>query len=119
MSIPRVLLIGVFGFLGGLAPAWSQSGLGALSGQVTDPAGASIPGAMVSANNGHGISRSATADVRGQYVLADLPAGAYTVRALAKGFAPAQRTDIVIGPGRNRTLDFPLSLASEKQSVTV
>ena len=38
--------------------------------------GASIPSAVVSANNGHGTSRSTTADVRGQYVLANLPAGA-------------------------------------------
>ena len=57
--------------------------------------------------------------MRGQYVLANLPEGAYTVRVSAKGFAPAQQTDIVVGSRANRTLDFSLSLASEKQSVTV
>src|SRR6516225_7767798 len=107
MSIPRVLLIGAFGFVVGLVPAWSQSGLGAIRGQVTDPAGASIPGAVVSANNGHGVSRSATADVRGQYVLANLPAGAYTVRVSAKGFASSQQADVEVGSGASRTLDFP------------
>ena len=50
---------------------------------------------MVSANNGNGVSRSTTADVRGQYVLANLPAGAYTVRVSSKGFAPARQRDIV------------------------
>jgi hypothetical protein len=119
MQLSRVLLIGTFGFLVGLAPAWSQSGTGSIRGQVTDPSAANIPGAVVTANNGHGISRSATADVRGQYVLANLPAGTYTVRVSAKGFAPAQRTEIVVGSGASQTLDFPLSLASEKQSVTV
>ncbi len=119
MSASRVLLIGALGFLAGLVPAWPQSGLGAIRGQVTDPAGASIPGAVVSANNGHGVSRSATADVRGQYVLPNLPSGTYAVRVSAKGFAAAQQTDIVVGSGAAQALDFSLSIASEKQSVTV
>jgi hypothetical protein len=119
MPIPRVLLIGVFGFLAGLVPGWSQSGPGNIRGQVTDPAGASIPGAAVSANNWRGISRSATADVHGQYVLAKLPAGAYTVRVSAKGFAPAERTDVTLASGTTQTLDFPLSFAPANQSVTV
>jgi hypothetical protein len=86
---------------------------------VTDPAGGSIPGAVVSANNGHGTSRSATADVRGEYVLGNLPAGAYTVRVSAKGFALAERLDVAVGSGATQTLNFPMSLASAKQSVTV
>src|SRR5262249_49561828 len=45
----------------------------------------------VSANNGSGVSRSATADVQGRSVLANLPAGAYTVRVSAKGFAQKLR----------------------------
>ena len=86
MTIERFVAVAAVGFFGGLMPAWSQAVPGTLRGQVTDPAGASIPGAVVSANNGHGTSRSATADVRGEYVLGNLPAGAYTVRASAKGF---------------------------------
>jgi hypothetical protein len=119
MSIPRVLLIGAFGFFFGLMPARSQPVPGSIRGQVTDPAGASIPGAVVSANDGHGRSRSATADVRGEYVLANLPAGAYTLRVSAKGFAPAERTDVTLADGTTQTIDFPLSLASANQSVTV
>ena len=63
MTIVRFVAIAA-GFFGGLMPAWPQGGPGTIRGQVTDPAGASIPGALVSANNGHGTSRSATADVR-------------------------------------------------------
>jgi hypothetical protein len=119
MPIPRVLLVGVFGFLAGLTPAWSQPAPGTIRGQVTDPAGASIPGAVVTANNGRGTSRSGTADVRGGYFLANLPAGAYTVRASARGFAPVERTEVVVPSGATQTLDFPLSLATANQSVTV
>ncbi|HWC97443.1 MAG TPA: TonB-dependent receptor [Candidatus Sulfopaludibacter sp.] len=109
----------VAGFFGGLMPAWPQAGPGTIRGQVTDPAGASIPGAAVSANNGHGTSRSATTDVRGEYVVTNLPAGAYTVRIAAKGFALSELSDIAVGSGAVQTLNISLSLASEKQSVTV
>ena len=105
--------------LGQTALVWAQVGPGVIRGQVTDPAGASVPGAAVRADDGHGTSRSATADLRGQYVLANLPSGGYTVRVSAKGFAPAERTDFQVSAGATRTLDFPLSLAAEKQSVTV
>jgi hypothetical protein len=118
MSISRAFLIGVFGFLAGLAPAWPQTGSGAIRGLVTDPAGASIPGAVVTAKNGHGTTRSTSADVRGEYLLTNLPAGVYTVGASAKGFTAAERTDIAVA-GATPTLDFPLSLASANQSLTV
>src|ERR1035441_8686171 len=94
MTIVRFVAVAAVGFFGGLLPAWPQGDTGTIRGQVTDPGGGSIPGAAVSANNGHGTSRSATADVRGQYVLANLPAGAYTVRVSAKGFALAWRLAI-------------------------
>jgi hypothetical protein len=90
-----------------------------IRGQVTDPAGASIPGAVVIANSGHGTARSATTDLRGEYVLANLPAEAYTVRVSAKGFSPADRTDVALASGATQVLDFPLSVASDKQIVTV
>jgi hypothetical protein len=86
---------------------------------VTDPTGRSIPGAVVSANNGHATTRSATTDVRGEYVLGYLPPGAYTVRVSAKEFAPAERSGVAVGAGAMQTLNFPMSLASAKQSVTV
>jgi hypothetical protein len=102
MTIVRFLAVAAAGFFGGLMPVWAQGGSGTIRGQVTDPAGGSIPGAAVSANNGHGTSRSATADVRGEFVLANLPAGAYTVRVSAKGFALAERSDVAVGSGAAR-----------------
>ena len=71
-------------------PAWAQGGPGTIRGQVTDPAGGSIPGAVVSANNGHGTSRSATTDVRGEYVLGNLSPGAYTRCAPRLRDSPSQ-----------------------------
>src|ERR1035441_3328729 len=76
MTVVRFVAVAALGFFGGLMPAWAQGGPGTIRGQVTDPAGGSIPGAVVSVNNGHGTSRSATTDVRGEYALGNLPADA-------------------------------------------
>src|SRR5579884_4015610 len=118
-TILRLIMIATVGWFGPLILASPQAGPGAIRGQVTDPAGASVPGAEISVNNGHGTARSATTDIHGEYILANLPAGAYTMRASAKGFALIERTDIAVDSGTTQTLNFPLSLASEKQSVTV
>ena len=119
MTIVRFVAVAALGFFRGLMPAWAQGGPGTIRGQVTDPAGGSIPGAVVSVSNGQGTSRSATTDVRGEYVLGNLPPGAYTVRVSAKGFALAERPDVAVGSGATQTLNFPMSIDSAKQSVTV
>ena len=119
MTILRFLAIATVGFSMWLIPAWPQAAPGTIQGPVTDPAGASIPDAVVTADSGHETSRSATANLRGQYVLANLPVGAFTVRVSAKGFAPAEKAGVTVTSGAGQTLDFPLSLASAKQSVTV
>jgi hypothetical protein len=119
MPMLRWVTVAVLLFAGWLAPVWSQAARGSIQGQATDPAGRSIPGAVVSVSNGREAPRSATTDVLGVYRLANLPPGAYTVRISAKGFAPAQRTDVPVTPGAAQTINFPLSLAADIQSVTV
>ncbi len=59
-----------------------------LTGRVTDPSGAAVPGAMVTATGDGGAVKVATTGLDGKYAITDLPAGKYTVRATAQGFAP-------------------------------
>ncbi len=119
MTILRLVAIATMAYCVELMPARPQETLGTIRGQVTDPAGASIPGALVTADNGHGTTRSAAADARGQYVLAGLPVGSFTVSVSAKGFAPAERVGVSVSSAAVQTLDFPLSLASAKETITV
>ena len=119
MAILRFTVVATVGLFGGLMMASPQTAPGTIRGQVSDPAGASIPGAVVSANTERGTVLSATTDVRGEYVLAKVPAGVYTVRATGRGFAVAERSEIVVSSGATETLNFPLSIASEQQSVSV
>src|SRR3954462_8889928 len=66
------------------AIAQSQATAADLTGTVTDPSGAVVPGATVTAHNAAtGISRTVTADSQGAYQLIALPPGDYDISAEA------------------------------------
>src|SRR5579864_4661108 len=67
--------------------AQAQIGTGSLKGQVTDPSGAVIPGATVTATGPGANVKVATTNQQGAYSIVGLPPGPYTVRVMAKGFA--------------------------------
>ena len=67
--------------------AFGQVGNGTITGTVTDPAGAVIPGAAVEAKNtATGVAFSAVSTSTGNYTVPDLPVGTYTVTVKAQGF---------------------------------
>src|ERR1700704_416610 len=79
--------------------ASAQSFRGSIRGTVTDPSGSIIAGAKVTAKNiGTGLQREATTGQDGAYVLAELPAGEYTVTAESTGLFPsAQNVQGTVG----------------------
>jgi hypothetical protein len=71
---------------------FAQTTTGRISGTVTDPSGAAIPGAGITVlNNGTGVSWRAATDDRGFYVAPNLPVGDYSVEVESKGFQRAAR----------------------------
>lgn len=91
-----------------------------LSGRVTDPAGAAVPGASVTANNlDTGNSRTTLTNQAGEYQLFELPVGRYEVRASKDGFAEKVRTGILLVVGQDATADLSLQVGEVKQQVTV
>ena len=99
-----------------LAPStWAQSFRGSIRGKVTDPSGSTIAGATVSAQNtGTGLVRKATTGDDGGYVLAELPAGVYTVTATAAGLSPAAQ-NIQVNVGLDTTANFDLTKVEKRQ----
>src|ERR1700674_2255027 len=108
---------GVLMLAAGFVPAWSQAGSGSVRGQVTDPSGRSIPDASVSLTGERGTSRSVKSDVQGQYQVRNINPGTYTIRASAKGFAPAEQAGYEVTAGAAQVRDFPLALASATEKV--
>jgi hypothetical protein len=109
------LKIGVAALLLIATSAWAQSFRGSIRGTVTDPSGSVITGAKVTAKNiGTGLQREATTGQDGAYVLAELPAGEYTVRAESAGLSPSAQ-NVQVNVGLDTSANFDLTKVQKRQ----
>ena len=73
-------------------PAHAQMSTGTILGQVTDPTGAVVPGAKVTATNvDTSSSRSGTTNAEGSYRFPAMPVGNYRIEVSKQGFKTVQR----------------------------
>ena len=92
----------------------------AILGQVTDTAGAAIPGATVTITNREtGMQRSVKSDQEGRFNFPQLKPGAYSVKVEAVGFDPQQNDNVFSGLGQKQTVNFTLKVAASRQTVEV
>ena len=79
--------------------AAAQSYRGSIRGTVTDPSGAVIPNATVTATSlATDQVRTVQSSAEGSYVIAELPAGLYKLEVKIQGFAYYQaRVDVAVG----------------------
>ncbi len=86
----------------------ASTGVGAVSGAVTDATGAVISAATVTLTKPDGTTQTATTDAAGKFSLTSLPAGTYTVAATS-GALSLQQTVAVVA---NSTVDINLQLTA-------
>lgn len=97
-----------------------DSATGAISGIVTDPSGASVAGARVSATNeGTAEVRTATSQSSGRYVFPLLSPGAYRVEVAANGFRNSVATSVHVVVTETTAANFSLVVQGSVQEVTV
>lgn len=97
--------------------AFTQS-TGTIRGTVTDPSGAVIPSATVTATaTTTGINRTAASNDSGIFVFPDLPIGIYSLKIEAKGFATQERPGLNLLTGQ--TIDLPINMSVGTQSTRV
>lgn len=66
---------------------WGQQTRGVILGRVTDPSGATVPGAAVTLlNEKTGISSSSTTGSQGEYTFTSVEPGSYRVTVASQGF---------------------------------
>src|SRR5215471_751049 len=118
MNLTKACLFAVFLAIILCAAVHAQS-TGSLRGQVSDPTGAGIPGASVTLTGPANTVKVASTDATGQYTIVGLPGGQYTIRVGAPGFNLFEKTNLELNVGRGSTLDVPLTVAVEKQEITV
>src|ERR1022692_2737935 len=93
---------------------------GSLTGNVTDPSSAAIPGVKVTALNAEtGVSRQVETDARGAYLFSNLQMGTYKVTSEAKGFQTTIVGQIVVNANEVRRVDIQAKIAQATETVEV
>jgi hypothetical protein len=116
-----VLLI-LAGFVIACNPALmaQTAGTGALTGTLTDPSGAVVPNAMVTATSlDTGQVRTATTGADGAYTMGLLPPGNYSVKFEAAGFKPVEVPSATVTVTETAVLSRTLEVGAQEQTVTV
>ncbi len=93
---------------------------GSLIGNVTDPNGALVPGAAVTATDqGTGIVKSTVTDPTGAYQFVNLPPGTYTLKVALSGFKSFERRDLLVQANDIERTNVALEIGNMEQEVTV
>src|SRR5437667_4173005 len=99
---------------------WGQVNRGTIRGTVSDPSGAVVAGAKVTAIHvASGVSASTVSTGAGNYSVQALPAGIYQVEAEAPGFKKLARENVRVEIGVIVALDLPLEVGGTSETVTV
>ena len=112
----RPLLVLVLALVPAVAAAQST-----ISGVVTDPSGAVLPGVTVEAASPALIekTRAVTSDDQGRYSIVDLRPGVYTVSFSLQGFSTISREGIQVTANVTVPLNAELRVGSVAETITV
>lgn len=105
--------------LAAILPAVAQT-TGRIAGRVTDPSGAVIVNAEVTAVNQVTAHRRQTkTDSFGDYAIAVLPTGTYSLTVSANGFRPASLSDVRVAVTETTVVDVRLAVGSHSEAIVV
>src|SRR5687768_18026673 len=92
-----------------------------VAGVVRDASGAVLPGVTVDATSPVLIEkvRTAISDSTGQYRIAELPPGTYTIRFSLSGFSTFERTGVELRGGGVVTVNGDMKVGGVQETVTV
>jgi outer membrane receptor protein involved in Fe transport len=98
----------------------AQTFRGSILGTVTDPNGAVVPDATVTAKNvATAIERTTTTDSFGNYTLAELQTGTYEVTVQKSGFQTAKVTGVIVEVAAEKRVDVTMAVAGSEVTVTI
>ena len=101
-------------------PLLGQQSTARLLGSVTDPSGAAIPSASITATNTATAQRhSGQTNATGEYSISLLPIGEYTILVTATGFPSKSMRGIVLQVGQEARFDVTMTLGATNETITV
>ena len=99
------------------APAQER---GSISGTVTDPSGAAVPGVSVQIiDTRTNVIRATTTNSVGYYIVGELIPDPYTVVVEARGFKKATRPEFTLDVAQAARVDIALEVGDVSESVSV
>ena len=100
--------------------AWAQATSGSISGRVTDPSGAGLPGVTVTVTSERtGLVRESTTSADGRYIVVNLPPDTYALTAVIDGFKGVRRSGLTLRVDERLGIDVALEIGSFTDVVTV
>jgi hypothetical protein len=119
MRFSRILPLIIF-LLFVASLAFGQVGNGTITGTVTDPVGAVVPGATVEAKNvATGVVFPGVSTSTGNYTIPDLPVGTYEVSVKVQGFKTYTHTNLALAAAGIIREDVTLQVGNATEAVTV
>src|SRR5262249_52907873 len=102
------------------AAAHAQVTTATVYGNITDPTGAAIPSAPVTATNElTGVVVTTQSNSAGEFTFTFLPAGRCTIAIEAKGFTGQRRIGLDLAAGQSVRLNSTLELGPVSESITI
>jgi hypothetical protein len=100
--------------------AWGQSGVGTITGQVTDPSGSAVVRARVTVTEVEtGQTRMAISGSDGFYMLTAIKPSTYMISVDQAGFKKFNQTGVILQASQSLTLDIALAVGQANETVTV
>jgi hypothetical protein len=117
----RVILAAVIALLGAAAmTSLAQLVSGNITGTIYDASGAIVPTATVIAlNDATGVEYTSKTTSAGEYRIANLPNGTYTITVTAAGFAKAELKNVAIELNVTSTANITLQIGKSAETVEV
>jgi hypothetical protein len=113
-------VLATLALLGAAGTANSQVLYGSLTGNVTDPSSAAVPGATVQAvNEDTGISHDTVTDARGVYLFSNISLGSYRVTVTLKGFQTTIVDHVPVTVNEIRRADIALKISQSTDTIEV
>jgi hypothetical protein len=104
----------------GAASLFGQAPTGQITGNVTDPSGAIIVGAVVTLTHpATNNQRSTLNNDDGLFNLASVPPGVYNLQVEAKGFPKQMREGVELQVGQVAKIDFALQVGNVTETIQV
>jgi carboxypeptidase family protein len=98
----------------------AQSTNASLTGRIMDPSQAVVPNARVAAvNAATNLHYETVSNSSGEYSLANLPPGSYSIEIDKPGFKRLVKSDVVLHVQDSLAIDFPMTLGDASETINV